>query len=73
MTRLLLLIKVTNEMAFIDENKVQTVVSVGTGKTQELTPEGLFTITVKAKNPYYRERISLAGIQKSTWGQMDWL
>ena len=43
-------------MAFIDENKVQTVVSVGTGKTQELTPEGLFTITVKAKDPYYRRK-----------------
>jgi lipoprotein-anchoring transpeptidase ErfK/SrfK len=47
--------KSKNEMAFISENKVQTVVSVGTGKTQELTPEGLFTITVKAKDPYYRK------------------
>jgi len=46
--------KSKNELAFIHENKVQTVVSVGTGKTQELTPEGLFTITVKAENPYYR-------------------
>ncbi|MDP4083738.1 MAG: L,D-transpeptidase [Bacillota bacterium] len=46
--------KKTNEMALIDDNRVQTVVSVGTGKTKELTPEGLFTITVKAKNPYYR-------------------
>ncbi|MFF2448683.1 L,D-transpeptidase [Neobacillus sp. NPDC058068] len=46
--------KSRNELAFISENKVQTVVSVGTGMTQELTPEGLFTITVKAKNPYFR-------------------
>jgi lipoprotein-anchoring transpeptidase ErfK/SrfK len=46
--------KSRNELAFINENKVQTVVSVGTGMTQELTPEGLFTITVKAKNPYFR-------------------
>lgn len=48
--------KTTNELAFIDENKVQTVVSVGTGKTKELTPEGLFTITVKAIDPYYRRK-----------------
>ncbi|WHY84554.1 L,D-transpeptidase [Neobacillus novalis] len=46
--------KSRNELAFISENKVQTVVSVGTGMTQELTPEGLFTITVKAKDPYFR-------------------
>jgi lipoprotein-anchoring transpeptidase ErfK/SrfK len=46
--------KSKNEMAFVSENKVQTVVSVGTGKTQALTPEGLFTITVKAKDPYFR-------------------
>lgn len=48
--------KTTNEMALIDENKVQTVVSVGTGKTKELTPEGLFTITIKAQDPYYRKK-----------------
>lgn len=46
--------KSKNEMALISENRVQTLVSVGTGKTKELTPEGLFTITVKAKNPYFR-------------------
>jgi lipoprotein-anchoring transpeptidase ErfK/SrfK len=48
--------KTNNELALINDNKVQTIVSVGTGKTQELTPEGLFTITVKAKNPYYRKK-----------------
>ncbi|WP_462412512.1 L,D-transpeptidase [Neobacillus sp. Marseille-QA0830] len=48
--------KSTNELAFVNENRVQTTVSVGTGKTQELTPEGLFTITVKAKDPYYRRK-----------------
>jgi lipoprotein-anchoring transpeptidase ErfK/SrfK len=47
--------KATNEVAFINENRVQTVVSAATGKTEELTPEGLFTVTVKAKNPYYRK------------------
>ncbi|OLS40141.1 L,D-transpeptidase [Bacillus sp. MRMR6] len=48
--------KTTNELAFVDNNKLQTVVSIGTGKTQELTPEGLFTITVKAEDPYYRRK-----------------
>ncbi|MCM3692952.1 L,D-transpeptidase [Neobacillus niacini] len=48
--------KTTNELAFIDDNRVQTVVSVGTGKTKDLTPEGLFTITIKAQDPYYRRK-----------------
>ncbi|MBP2240794.1 lipoprotein-anchoring transpeptidase ErfK/SrfK [Cytobacillus eiseniae] len=48
--------KKTNEVAFIHENRVQTVISAATGKTEDLTPEGLFTIIVKAKNPYYRKK-----------------
>ena len=28
----------------------------GTGKSKELTPEGLFTVKVKAINPYYRKK-----------------
>ena len=52
--------KRTNELAFIDDNRLQTVVSIGSGKTRELTPEGLFTITVKAKDPYYRKK-NIAG------------
>ncbi|ALC90019.1 L,D-transpeptidase [Bacillus sp. FJAT-18017] len=48
--------KKTNEMAFIDENRVQTVLSVATGKSEELTPEGVFTVTVKAAQPYYRKK-----------------
>jgi len=48
--------KKTNEMTFIDENRIQTTISVATGKKESLTPEGLFTITVKAVNPYYRKK-----------------
>lgn len=48
--------KQTNELGFINENRVQTVVHVATGMTEELTPEGLFNITVKAKDPYYRKK-----------------
>jgi lipoprotein-anchoring transpeptidase ErfK/SrfK len=60
--------KSRNELAFINENKVQTVVSVGTGKTQELTPEGLFTITVKAKEPYFRKENIPGGDPKNPLG-----
>jgi lipoprotein-anchoring transpeptidase ErfK/SrfK len=60
--------KATNELALIDENKVQTVVSVGTGKTKELTPEGLFTITVKAEDPYYRRKDIPGGDPKNPLG-----
>jgi lipoprotein-anchoring transpeptidase ErfK/SrfK len=48
--------KTTNEMAYIDDNRIQTIVSIGTGKTKELTPEGLFTVTVKAEEPYFRRK-----------------
>jgi lipoprotein-anchoring transpeptidase ErfK/SrfK len=48
--------KTTNEMAYIADNRIQTIVSIGTGKTKELTPEGLFTVTVKAEEPYFRRK-----------------
>ncbi|WP_132008725.1 L,D-transpeptidase [Mesobacillus foraminis] len=48
--------KKTNQVAFIKDNKVQTVVGAATGKTDDLTPEGMFTVTVKAVNPYYRRK-----------------
>jgi lipoprotein-anchoring transpeptidase ErfK/SrfK len=48
--------KHTNQIALVDENRVQTVVGVATGITNDLTPEGLFTVTVKAINPYYRKK-----------------
>ncbi|MFJ7725446.1 L,D-transpeptidase [Neobacillus sp. NPDC097160] len=60
--------KTKNELALINENKVQTVVSVGTGKTQELTPEGLFTIIVKAKEPYFRRGNIPGGDPKNPLG-----
>ncbi|NRD80673.1 L,D-transpeptidase [Bacillus sp. BRMEA1] len=60
--------KSTNELALISENRLQTIVSVGTGKTKELTPEGLFTITVKAENPYYIRGNILGGDPKNPLG-----
>lgn len=60
--------KQTNEVALINENRVQTVVSAATGKTEDLTPEGLFTITVKAPDPYYRKKDIPGGSPKNPLG-----
>ena len=60
--------KTTNEVAFIHDNKVQSILNAGTGKTQDLTPEGLFTITVKAKNPYYRKMNIQGGTEQNPLG-----
>jgi lipoprotein-anchoring transpeptidase ErfK/SrfK len=48
--------KTKNQLAYVEENKIMRIVPVATGKSEELTPEGEFTITVKAKDPYYRKK-----------------
>jgi lipoprotein-anchoring transpeptidase ErfK/SrfK len=48
--------KNTNQLALIDDGKIQVVYPAATGVTNELTPEGLFTVIVKAENPYYRKK-----------------
>ncbi|MEW4283985.1 L,D-transpeptidase [Priestia koreensis] len=48
--------KETNEGIFVQEGKILQQFTVATGESAELTPEGEFTITVKAKNPYYRRK-----------------
>ncbi|MFD2679611.1 L,D-transpeptidase [Bacillus seohaeanensis] len=48
--------KTSNQLAFIVNGEIENTFQVGTGKTTELTPEGLFNVTVKAKNPYYRKK-----------------
>ncbi|MDQ0269363.1 L,D-transpeptidase [Cytobacillus purgationiresistens] len=60
--------KMNNEVAFINENKVQSVQSAATGKKEELTPEGFFTITVKAEEPYYRRKDIEGGDPKNPLG-----
>ncbi|MBM7584544.1 lipoprotein-anchoring transpeptidase ErfK/SrfK [Bacillus pakistanensis] len=52
----LIINKQKNELAFIQGGTIKKTYKVATGKTNDLTPEGLFTITVKAKNPYYRKK-----------------
>ncbi|MCT2537470.1 L,D-transpeptidase [Aquibacillus koreensis] len=48
--------KQTNQIAYVDDREIQNVYRVATGATNELTPNGLHTITVKAKEPYYRKK-----------------
>lgn len=60
--------KQSNELAFINESKIEKVVSVATGKEQEFTPEGEFSITVKAKNPYYRKKDIEGGVKENPLG-----
>ena len=48
--------KENNQLAFISDGEIQGTFPVATGKNTALTPEGLFNVTVKAKNPYYRKK-----------------
>jgi lipoprotein-anchoring transpeptidase ErfK/SrfK len=60
--------KKVNELAYIDGNEVQRVLSVATGKSVDQTPEGLFTIIVKAENPYYRKKNIEGGVKENPLG-----
>lgn len=60
--------KQTNQLAFIKDNRVQTVVGAATGKTDDLTPEGMFTVTVKAEDPYYRKKDIPGGDSRNPLG-----
>lgn len=48
--------KENNKAVFIDEGQIQSVFPISTGKEPGFTPEGKFTVVVKAKNPYYRRK-----------------
>lgn len=52
--------KKVNEVAFVHKGRIQVVWKVATGKEEAITPEGLFTVTIKAKQPYYRKK-NIAG------------
>lgn len=48
--------KAINKLALVRHGRIEAVYPVATGVNAELTPEGLFTVTVKAENPYYRKK-----------------
>ena len=62
--------KANNKLAFIDGNEVKEILPVGTGKSQELTPEGIFTVKVKAVNPYYRKKNIPGGDPRNPLGSL---
>ena len=50
--------KASNELAYYENNKLNRIFSVATGKSPSLTPEGSFIIVNKIVNrPYYKENI----------------
>lgn len=56
--QLIIINKKTNQLAFFDNGKLNSTFSVGTGRTNDLTPEGKFKIVNKIKNrPYYKDNI----------------
>jgi lipoprotein-anchoring transpeptidase ErfK/SrfK len=60
--------KSNNRLAYIEDGKVKEIFIVATGKSDELTPEGEFTVTVKAVNPYYRKKNIKGGDEKNPLG-----
>jgi len=55
---LIIVNKKTNRLAYFSGGKLKRTFPVATGKTNDLTPEGTFTIANKIKNrPYYKENI----------------
>ncbi|SDI30777.1 L,D-transpeptidase [Natribacillus halophilus] len=46
--------KATHELGWAENGELQDVYDVATGKDAEATPEGIFAVSVKAKEPYYR-------------------
>lgn len=52
----LIINKTSNRLAYVEGGTVKEIYKVATGKSKELTPEGEFTITVKAVDPYYRKK-----------------
>ncbi|NMH74259.1 L,D-transpeptidase [Bacillus sp. RO2] len=60
--------KQTNQLAYFQGEELKEVHTVATGKSKELTPEGEFTVTVKAINPYYRKKDIAGGDPKNPLG-----
>ncbi len=60
--------KKSNELAFINEDEIKQVRTVATGRSMELTPEGTFTIIVKAEKPYYRKNNVEGGSKENPLG-----
>lgn len=60
--------KQNNELAFVNQNHIQGIYAVATGKSDEDTPEGLFTVTFKVKQPSYTKLNIPGGDPKNPLG-----
>ncbi|MBM7633622.1 L,D-transpeptidase [Geomicrobium sediminis] len=60
--------KATNELAFFQYGDLIELYDVASGKEPELTPEGTFTVVVKAENPYYRKSDIIGGAPTNPLG-----
>ncbi|SDI39098.1 L,D-transpeptidase catalytic domain [Alteribacillus persepolensis] len=60
--------KQINQLGYVENGELAYVYHVATGKTEELTPEGEFTVTVKAIRPYYRKLNIKGGDPKNPLG-----
>ncbi len=65
---LIIVNKQTNQLAFYKDGNKLLEAPVATGASKDLTPEGLFTLIVKAKNPYYRKKEIPGGDPKNPLG-----
>ncbi|MGM7681475.1 L,D-transpeptidase [Cytobacillus sp. Hm23] len=61
-----------NKLAYINDGEIQGVFPIATGVTNNDTPQGEFTIIVKAINPYYRKKDIQGGSPKNPLGSR-WL
>ncbi|HET7656645.1 MAG TPA: L,D-transpeptidase [Bacillales bacterium] len=64
----LIINKKTNQLAFIFGNEVREIYPVATGRSVQQTPEGEFTVIVKAKNPVYRKKQIPGGAKENPLG-----
>lgn len=56
--QLIIINKATNQLAYFNNGELTKTFAVGTGQSDELTPEGTFKIVNKIKNrPYYKDEI----------------
>ncbi|WP_059102514.1 L,D-transpeptidase [Shouchella shacheensis] len=58
----------TNQLALIESGHIAEVHPVATGKKGDETPDGLFTVVVKAEQPYYRKKDIAGGDPKNPLG-----
>lgn len=60
--------KAVHELVVYEDGEQTFQASAAVGKTDELTPEGLFVIKVKAVDPYYRKNNIPGGVPENPLG-----